>query len=214
MRKLFFIVLSVLLLEFCTPALAQVETVAFMHKTFDVRLPDDYCRIPADSRFYKMHQRAYGKSVKLGFMAAKCSMVRDLVEGRAHSVPHFIAIEQIGIDRKFERFSFGKWAYVTLITAFKPKFAKLERRLKEKLTEYETTITKINYEPVKKTSSEVLFEATGVITDPKGAVNAHVFAYTRLYYKIPVAIHVYDENPSDAQLDDSLRELAAAVKSL
>ena len=215
MRKFLSVLLGIFLLSSFSCAYAQTETVAFMHKTFDVKLPDNYCRVPADDRLFRLHQRAYGKSVKLGFIAAKCDAVRDLVEGRSKSLSHFIAVEQIGIDRKFVKFGFGSWAYVTLITAFKPNFAKLEKRLKDKLEdEYQTTITNINYAPVSKNNKSVLFEATGTINDSERSVNVHVYAFTKLAYSIPLAIHVYDENLSEGQLRDSLKELAEAIKAI
>ncbi len=214
MRKILSALIGSFLLLVSSGSYAQTETIAFMHKTFRVTLPDNYCRVPQDDRLFKLHQRAYGKSVKLGFMAARCDAVRDLVEGRTKSIPHFIAIEQIGIDRKFVKFNFGSWAYVTLITAFKPKFAKLENRLKDKLEEYQTTITNINYEPVAKNNKSVLFEATGTINDTERSVNVHVYAFTKLSSSIPMAIHVYDEVTSESVLKASLSELATAIEAL
>ena len=215
MRKFLSVLIGALFISAQSCAFAQTETVAFMNKTFGVSLPDNYCRVPKDDRLFLLHQRAYGKSVKMGFMAAKCDAVRDLVEGRSKTLSHFIAIEQIGIDRKFEKFGFGSWAYVTLITAFKPKsFTKLENRLKDKLEEYQTTITNINYYPVQKNNKSVLFEATGTINDTERSVNVHVFAFTKLSSSIPMAIHVYDEAPSEVQLKNSLAELATAIKAL
>ena len=215
MRKFLSVLLGLFFISSVSCAYAQKETVAFMHKTFEVTLPDNYCRVPTDHRFFRMHKRAYGKSVKLGFIAGKCDAVRDLVEGRSNHVSHFIAMEQIGIDGKFEKWSFGSWAYVTLITAFKPKsFTKLENRLKDKLEEYQTTITNINYAPVSKNSKRVLFEATGTINDAERSVNVHVYAFTKLAYSIPLGIHVFDEDLSEEQLKESLVELSAAVKAI
>lgn len=214
MRKILSVLIGTLFLSVCSSVYAQTETVAFMHKTYDVKLPDNYCKVPAEHRLFRLHQRAYGKSVKLGFIAGKCDAVRDLVEGRTNSLPHFIAMEQIGIDRKFEKFSFGSWAYVTLITAFKPNFTKLENRLKVKLAEYQTTITNINYAPVSKNNKSVLFDASGTLNDAERSVNVHVYAFTKLSYSIPLAIHVYDEDLSEGQLNESLQELSEAVKAI
>ncbi len=215
MRKILSVLLGVFFLCTSSCALAQTETVAFMHKTFEVKLPDNYCRVPTDHRLFRLHQRAYGKSVKLSFIAGKCDAVRDLVEGRSNYLKHFIAMEQIGIDRKFEKFGFGSWAYVTLITAFRPKtFTKLENRLKEKLEEYQTTITNINYAPVSKNNKSVLFEATGTINDAERSVNVHVYAFTKLAHSIPLGVHVYDEDLSESQLKASLSELADAISAI
>lgn len=215
MRKILSVLLCIFFISSVSCAHAQTETVAFMHKTFEVKLPDNYCKVPADHRLFRLHQRAYGKSVKLGFIAGKCDAVRDLIEGRSNYLTHFIAMEQIGIDRKFEKWGYGSWAYVTLITAFKPKsFTKLENRLKDKLEEYQTTITNINYAPVSKNNKSVLFEATGTINDNERSVNVHVYAFTKLAYSIPLAIHVYDENLTEWQLKESLGELSDAIKAI
>ena len=45
-------------------------------------------------------------------------------------------------------------------------------------------------------------------------MNVHVFAFTKLAYSIPLAIHVYDENLSEGQLRESLKELAEALKAI
>lgn len=212
MNKLYFF-LFVSLSLFWGQANAQVATF-FNHK-FDVKLPSQYCTLPIDSNFYKFNKDMFGKSIKLGFIAAPCSFVRDLVHGKNSTLPHYIAFELVGIENTFVKFPFGDYAYVNLITSVNPdNLDKVSERLNRKSKNYRVTFSNLSYKMMNKSNQSVSYVARATMDGFDKNTNISLLAMTKLVDSIPVAVHVYDENASVSSLQSSYSQLVDAVNSL
>ncbi len=214
-KSMLFVVAVVLSTVIPTEAYAAKHPITFLDYSFSVDLPENYCELDQKSRYYAFNQKAFGKSIKFGIIAGRCSDLKALYAGKISSLPHYIAVEQIGIDRKFIKFKLGSFAYTTLLSTFRIKnFSKLEKRLNEKLKPFDTTLSELGYVTLKKTSSSILYQGFGKLKDEKKQVGVNIFAYTRLLRFIPVAVHVYDEEPTNEVLSQSLVVLNSVISSL
>lgn len=60
---------------------AQAIETTFLNNTFNITLPENYCTLKNENRYYKFTRAAFGKSVKFGFIAAPCTDIKALEEG-------------------------------------------------------------------------------------------------------------------------------------
>ena len=212
MKNLFsFLFISLSL--FLGQANAQVATF-FNHK-FDVKLPSDYCTLPIDSNFYKFNKDMFGKSIKLGFIAAPCITVRLLTHSKISSLPHYIAFELVGIENTFVKFPFGDYAYVNLITVANPEdLNTVSARLNRKSNNYRVSFSNLAYKLMNKSNKAVTYVARATMDGFGKTTNISLIAMSKLVNDIPVAVHVYDEDTSQSKLQISYAQLLDAVNSL
>lgn len=202
MKKLF------LIFSLLFSAASSAHVINISDTVVDMPLPDGYCVLDHRTPFYRFNETALGSSVKLLLIASDCQSVKDVASGREKTLKHYIAMEQVGIKKRFIRFTFGDMFYVNLIRSFRLKdLSKYEHRINEKLEEQNVVLRNIQANLAASDESSLTYRASANLTGFDKKVKVNLNAVTFLYRELPFALHTYDENADENTLKKSMKEL-------
>lgn len=193
---------------------AQAIETTFLNNTFNITLPENYCTLKNENRYYKFTRAAFGKSVKFGFIAAPCTDIKALEEGRTERLVHYIAFTQIGIDGSYGYFKLGRFVYVTLAKAFKSApLERVEQSVNRRIAPFGATVSDLGYKLQSASDSYALFSATVKLKGFGSDKNANMLGLTTLVYEIPVGLYVFDEDPDETKTKEAIKLLSKAASS-
>lgn len=200
--------------NFCVVGQAHAASAVFEGRTIPLLTTANYCELGADTQYFQMTKMMLGKSVKLGAIVAPCEDIKALKSGTKHTLPHYLALMQIGIENNFVKFPLGTFVYVNLVSSFRANdLTKFENKVNLKLKPLNAKLTNSRYKLVQKTDKVVIYSAFGNFAYKDSSHEVSLLGLTTLSHTIPVAVYAFDEDPTDSKLKASFEELKLALSA-
>lgn len=187
-------------------AAGLTQSVEVLGESISYTLPEGYCPLEESAEreraFVTYMDKAVGSSLKILRIAVPCT---DLSAFRrdpeAGYFQRYVAVAEVGLDRRMIKFRLGTTLYLKLLSSFKPtKLEKAERRANKRLNDFGDGVRDLKFSYLGDEYGFALYTGSAMLKRHELSDEMMVRATggTSLSHSVPMAAFVYD---SSGELD-------------